>query len=97
MPTLHRPVIAADAGARLHRVAGNALAADAGADHAVRRRKGGPGRGGIAQFVPETAVAGGRGPDQRRIVGQRFVERPIGWDDKVWVSFDPDAGVVLTS
>ncbi|MFZ4606984.1 MAG: ABC transporter ATP-binding protein [Caulobacter sp.] len=28
---------------------------------------------------------------------RRFVERPIGWDDKVWVSFDPDAGVVLTS
>lgn len=28
---------------------------------------------------------------------RRFVERPIDWDDKVWVSFDPDAGVVLTS
>ncbi|HYE46913.1 MAG TPA: ABC transporter ATP-binding protein [Caulobacter sp.] len=27
----------------------------------------------------------------------RIVERPIGWDDKVWVSFDPDAGVVLAS
>ena len=32
-----------------------------------------------------------------RANSQRFVERPIGWDDKVWVSFDPDAGVVLTS
>ena len=30
-----------------------------------------------------------------RANSQRFVERPIGWDDKVWVSFDPDAGVVL--
>ena len=28
---------------------------------------------------------------------RRFVDRPIGWDDKVWVTFDPDAGVVLTS
>ncbi|MDP1629995.1 MAG: ABC transporter ATP-binding protein [Caulobacter sp.] len=28
---------------------------------------------------------------------RRVVERPIDWDDKVWVSFDPDAGVVLTS
>jgi len=32
-----------------------------------------------------------------RANSQRFVERPIGWDDKVWVSFDPDAGVVLVS
>jgi len=30
-----------------------------------------------------------------RANASRFVERPIGWDDKVWVSFDPDAGVVL--
>ncbi|GLK73570.1 ABC transporter ATP-binding protein [Ancylobacter dichloromethanicus] len=27
----------------------------------------------------------------------RMVERPITWDDKVYVSFTPDAGVVLTS
>ncbi len=27
----------------------------------------------------------------------RMVERPISWDDKVYVSFAPDAGVVLTS
>lgn len=26
----------------------------------------------------------------------RLVERPITWDDKVWVTFAPDAGVVLT-
>ena len=26
----------------------------------------------------------------------RMVERPISWDDKVWVSWSPDAGVVLT-
>ncbi|WP_029349751.1 ABC transporter ATP-binding protein [Bosea sp. 117] len=26
----------------------------------------------------------------------RVVERPISWDDKVWVSWTPDAGVVLT-
>jgi putrescine transport system ATP-binding protein len=27
----------------------------------------------------------------------RMVERPITWDDKVYVYFSPDAGVVLTS
>ncbi|MFK8253738.1 ABC transporter ATP-binding protein [Ancylobacter terrae] len=26
----------------------------------------------------------------------RMVERPISWEDKVWVSWTPDAGVVLT-
>ena len=26
----------------------------------------------------------------------RLVERPIGWDDPVWLSWAPDAGVVLT-
>jgi putrescine transport system ATP-binding protein len=26
----------------------------------------------------------------------RMVERPIGWDDRVWLSWTPDAGVVLT-
>jgi putrescine transport system ATP-binding protein len=26
----------------------------------------------------------------------RLVERPIGWDDRVWLSFAPDAAVVLT-
>jgi putrescine transport system ATP-binding protein len=26
----------------------------------------------------------------------RLIERPISWEDKVWLSFAPDAGVVLT-
>lgn len=26
----------------------------------------------------------------------RLIERPITWDDRVWISFAPDAGVVLT-
>jgi putrescine transport system ATP-binding protein len=26
----------------------------------------------------------------------RHVERPIGWDDRVWLSWTPDAGVLLT-
>ncbi|WP_067340065.1 ABC transporter ATP-binding protein [Stappia indica] len=26
----------------------------------------------------------------------RVVERPVGWDDKVWLTWDADAGVVLT-
>jgi putrescine transport system ATP-binding protein len=26
----------------------------------------------------------------------RLVERPIGWDDRVWLSWAPDAAVVLT-
>jgi putrescine transport system ATP-binding protein len=26
----------------------------------------------------------------------RLIERPIGWDDQVWLSWAPDAGVVLT-
>ncbi|QGZ36170.1 ABC transporter ATP-binding protein [Stappia indica] len=26
----------------------------------------------------------------------RVVERPVGWDDKVWLSWDADAGIVLT-
>jgi putrescine transport system ATP-binding protein len=26
----------------------------------------------------------------------RLVERPIGWNDQVWLSWTPEAGVVLT-
>jgi len=26
----------------------------------------------------------------------RLIERPIGWDDRVWLNWSPDAGVVLT-
>jgi len=40
-------------------------------------------------------LADGRLVRVARANSQRFVERPIGWDDKVWVTFDPDAGVVL--
>ncbi|MES2034830.1 MAG: ABC transporter ATP-binding protein [Pseudomonadota bacterium] len=40
-------------------------------------------------------LPGGRLVRVARANSQRFVERPIGWDDKVWVTFDPDAGVVL--
>ncbi|MCW2308067.1 ABC transporter ATP-binding protein [Rhodobium gokarnense] len=27
----------------------------------------------------------------------RLIQRPISWDDRVWLSFDADAGIVLTS
>jgi putrescine transport system ATP-binding protein len=27
----------------------------------------------------------------------RLVERPISWDDKVWITWPNDAGVVLTA
>jgi putrescine transport system ATP-binding protein len=26
----------------------------------------------------------------------RLIERPIGWDDRVWLSWSADAGVILT-
>ncbi len=42
------------------------------------------------------ALPGDRTIRVARANASRIVERPIGWDDKVWVSFDPDAGVVLT-
>ncbi|MDG2523732.1 ABC transporter ATP-binding protein [Caulobacter segnis] len=41
-------------------------------------------------------LEGGKLIRAARANASRVVERPIGWDDKVWVSFDPDAGVVLT-
>ncbi|MDP3855806.1 ABC transporter ATP-binding protein [Phenylobacterium sp.] len=31
-----------------------------------------------------------------RANASRFVERPVDWDDQVWLTFAPDAGVVLT-
>ena len=41
----------------------------------------------------------GRAFDERLRVSQanmsRFVERPLAWEDKVTVSFAPDAGVLL--
>ncbi len=42
-------------------------------------------------------LPGGKLVRVARANSRRFVDRPIDWDDKVWVSFDPDAGVVLTS
>ena len=42
-------------------------------------------------------LPGGRLVRVAKANSRRFVDRPIDWDDKVWVSFDPDAGVVLTS
>jgi putrescine transport system ATP-binding protein len=43
-------------------------------------------------------VEGGDGQRMRvsRANMSRFVERPITWDDTVYVSFAPDAGVILT-
>jgi len=45
-------------------------------------------------YVVELAT--GRTVRAARANAQRFVERPIGWDDAVWLSFAPDAAVVLT-
>lgn len=42
-------------------------------------------------------IAGGRTVRAARANAARIVERPIDWDDKVWLSFAPDAAVVLTS
>ncbi len=41
-------------------------------------------------------IAPGRTVRAARANATRTVERPIGWDDKVWLTFDPDAAVVLT-
>jgi putrescine transport system ATP-binding protein len=32
-----------------------------------------------------------------RANASRYMARPITWDDKVWVTFDPDAAVILRS
>lgn len=42
------------------------------------------------------ALPGGRIVRAARANDRRVVERPVGWDDPVWLSFAPDAGVVLT-
>jgi putrescine transport system ATP-binding protein len=42
-------------------------------------------------------IEGGRTVRAARANAARIVERPIDWDDKVWLSFAPDAAVVLTS
>ena len=37
-------------------------------------------------FIVEAAIAN----------ATRIIERPIAWNDRVWLSFAADAGVVLT-
>jgi putrescine transport system ATP-binding protein len=41
-------------------------------------------------------LPGGRTVRAARANASRLVERPIDWDDEVWLSFAPDAAVVLT-
>ena len=41
-------------------------------------------------------LPGGRTLRAARANASRFVERPVDWDDEVWLTFAPDAGVVLT-
>jgi len=47
-------------------------------------------------YIVDLAEAGGRRMRVSRANVSRFVERPITWDDTVYVSFAPDAGVLLT-
>ena len=42
-------------------------------------------------------LEGGRTVRAARANASRLVDRPIDWDDMVWLSFNPDAAVVLTS
>jgi putrescine transport system ATP-binding protein len=42
-------------------------------------------------------IEGGRTVRAARANAARIVERPIDWGDRVWLSFAPDAAVVLTS
>ena len=42
-------------------------------------------------------LEGGRTVRAARANASRLVDRPIDWDDTVWLSFTPDAAVVLTS
>ncbi|MFC3077552.1 ABC transporter ATP-binding protein [Phenylobacterium terrae] len=41
-------------------------------------------------------LEGGRTVRAARANSARLVERPVGWDDPVWLTFAPDAAVVLT-
>jgi len=41
-------------------------------------------------------IAPGRTVRAARANTSRVVERPVDWDDEVWLTFAPDAGVVLT-
>jgi putrescine transport system ATP-binding protein len=40
-------------------------------------------------------LAGGKVIKISQMNASRAAEEPLGWDDKVWVSFAPDAGIVL--
>lgn len=42
-------------------------------------------------------VEGGRTVRAARANASRLVDRPVDWDDQVWLTFTPDAAVVLTS
>ncbi len=42
------------------------------------------------------ALPGGRTVRAARANAARIVEQPIDWDDQIWLSFAPDAAVVLT-
>jgi putrescine transport system ATP-binding protein len=41
-------------------------------------------------------IAPGRTVRAARANATRLVDRPIGWEDEVWLTFAPDAAVVLT-
>ncbi len=40
-------------------------------------------------------AAGGKVVKISQMNASRSAEEPLAWDDKVWVSFAPDAGIVL--
>jgi putrescine transport system ATP-binding protein len=52
--------------------------------------------GDWTNFLVEVPGIEGKHLRASRANMSRFVERPITWDDKVFVSFTPDAGVLLT-
>ena len=52
--------------------------------------------GDWTNFLVDIEGSQGRRLRVSRANMSRFVERPITWDDKVFVSFAPDAGVLLT-
>ena len=43
-----------------------------------------------------TVEFAGRTIRAARANAARFVDRPVDWDDQVWLTFARDAGVVLT-
>jgi putrescine transport system ATP-binding protein len=77
----------------------------------VRIAHGAPGEGGANAMVGEVwdiayfgdmtlynvRLSSGKLVRSTMMNAARTVERPITWEDRVWLSFAPDAGVVLTS